>query len=540
MKKLSIIFMMCICTSAFAQKYTHADSLKGSDRPQRNDFNVTYYDLNLQVDIPNKFIKGWVGIYCTRVKNDVNQIQVDLYSNFKINSIQDEKGNNLNFKRDGNAIFVDFISKDPGLFLKVDYEGNPSVSKNAPWEPGFVFTKDKKGRPWVGVACQAVGSSIWWPSKDTQADEADSVKITVTTQSDLNVVANGNLRSEIKNGKLKTTTWFVSYPINNYDVSVNIGKYVNFNEKYKGVEATYNLDYYVLDYNLKKARKHFTQVVPMMNAFEKTLGPYPFPRDGYALVETPYLGMEHQSGIAYGNDYQIGYDGMERSGIDLKFDFIIIHETGHEWWGNSVGTKDVADMWVHEGFCTYAEALYVEELFGPDTALMYCNAWKNYIYNDKPIIGDYGVQNEGSGDMYNKGALMLHTLRWLVNDDPKWFNTIKGIQKDFRFQIVTSDQIIAYMNEKLEKDYTWFFDQYLKKAKPPVLKYELTSAGKDLQARIWFSNVSSQFKLPLFFKMGNSSWKQFEISGEPQIIIFENMEKSMFKVDTWHAYFIYE
>ncbi len=540
MKKI-IAILFTICTSSLFSQYTHADSLKGGSRPQRDVFDVFHYDLNLTLDVNKQFITGYVDIYFSvTLGGKIDNMQIDLYKNLKILSIKDSQGKDLMYKRDGNAIFIDVT---PDMLtagkIRVSYEGNPIVAKDAPWEPGFIFKKDNKGRPWIAVACQGSGASIWWPCKDTQADEADSVRIAITTQQDLTVVSNGNLRSTSPAlSGVKTTEWFVSYPINNYDVSINIGYYVNFNEKYSGTEATYDLDYYVLDYNLEKAKKHFTQVIPMLKAFEKKLGPYPFPRDGFALIETPYLGMEHQSGIAYGNKYQKGYDGVERSGIDLRFDFIIIHETGHEYWGNSITTADIADMWVHEGFCTYSEALYVEEIFGADTALMYCNAWKLLVSNDIPIIGDYGVHKEGSGDMYNKGALMLHTLRWQVNNDKKWYALIKNILKDFRFKIITGQQLIDYMNQQLGNDYTYIFEHYLKNSEPPILHYDLKEVGKDLEVNIFFINVKKGFQLNLSLNTGKDKCKLFTITDTPQKLVLKNLAKSDFKIDESHAYFL--
>jgi len=542
MKKIFFfIFVSCI-SSLFAQTYTHADSLKGGSRPERDVFDVHFYNINLNVDVQKKYISGYVDIHFGILLGGViNEMQIDLYNNFTINSIKDPNQNTLTYRRDGNALFIQLtpeLLSTPNPMIRVNYEGNPTISTNAPWEPGFEFTRDRKGRHWVSVACQGSGASIWWPCKDTQADKADSVLINITTQTDLHVISNGNKKSEKISGDKKTTTWLVSYPINNYNVSISIGNYVNFNEKYKGIETTYDLDYYVLDYNLEKAKKHFTQVVPMLNAFEKKLGPYPFPRDGFALIETPFLGMEHQSGIAYGNDFKPGYDGMERSGLPMVFDFIIVHETGHEYWGNSINTADIADMWVHEGFCTYSEALYVEELYGADTALLYCNAWKDIVENDYPILGDYGVHKEGSVDMYNKGALMLHTLRWLVNDDKKWYATILGLQKDFRFKIVTGNEVIKYMNEKLGNDYTFIFDAYLKNNLPPMLQYEMIEKGKDLEVKINFTNVPTHFYLPISIITGKNKCKTFTITTTPQTIVLKNMTKSKFKVDETHAYFI--
>lgn len=543
MKKIICNLILLISSfSLFSQtKYTHADTLRGGLRPERTAFDVYYYNINLDLDIPNKFISGSVDIYFEEVEDGVSAMQIDLFKNMKVFAIKNEKANDMQFKRDENAIFVERqepTKKGTKSKITIVYEGNPVVAKDPPWDGGFVWKKDFKNNPWVGVACQQVGASIWWPCKDEQSDEADSVKISVTVPSDLMAICNGNLRNKTILGAKTKYEWFTSYPINNYNVTLNVGKYVNFSEKYKGVEATFDLDYYVMEYNLEKAKLHFKQVIPMLDVFEKRLGPYPFPKDGYALVETPYLGMEHQSAIAYGNNYRKGYDGMERSGMPLGFDFIIVHETGHEWWGNSVGSKDVADMWIHEGFCTYSEALYVEDIYGADTALLYCNAWKMLVQNDVPVQGDFGVNKEGSGDMYNKGGLMLHTLRWLVKDDKKWFATIKGIQKDFRDKTVSGDDLVAYMNKLLGKDYTWFFDQYLKNASPPVLKYTLVQVGNDLEVTMNWEKVSDKFIMPVTIQMSPTKCKTFEITSTPQKILIPKMKSSNFKVDQTHAYFL--
>lgn len=545
LKRTILLFTFFFTSSLFAQNtYTHSDTLRGSLRLERTAFNVYYYNLDVYVDIPNKFIAGRVGIFFEVVQENVNKIQIDLFENMKITSIKDNvNGSDLKYTRDGNAIFIEPFApfvKNQKSKIYITYQGNPIEAKQPPWDGGFIWKKDKNGNPWVAVACEGIGASLWWPNKDELSDEADSVQISISYPTDLNLVAvsNGNHRSTFDLDGITHSTWFVSYPINNYNVTLNIGKYVNFSEKYTGVEATFDLDYYVMDYNLEKAKAQFKQVVPMMNCYEKMLGPYPFPKDGYALVETPYLGMEHQGAIAYGNKYKKGYDGTERSGLPMGFDFIIIHESGHEYWGNSVGAKDIADMWIHEGFCTYSEALYVECLYGADTALLYCNAWKMIVENDIPIIGDYGVNKHGSGDMYNKGALMLHTLRWLVNDDKKWFATIKNIQKDFRFKTVSGDELIAYMNNQLGADYTWFFNQYLKKVSPPVLNYQLEQKGKDLNVTIKWDKVDDDFKLPIKIKMCPKKYKSFTITSRPQLITIKKMKLIDFKVDETHAYFL--
>lgn len=539
MKRILLTLSSCLALVAVHGQFTHADSLRGALRPERTAFDMTYYDLSVEVDIPRKSIKGYNMLHFRVTDRTVSRLQVDLFSNLNVTAVTGEKGEALKYTRDGNAIFVQ-LSPDTATrrFIRVDYEGIPTAAVNPPWDGGFVWSKDKRGNPWVGVACEGIGASLWWPNKDHLSDETDSMKISVTCPTGLEAVCNGNLRNKVPMGDKTRFEWFVSYPINNYNVTLNIGKYVHLHDQYKGIEYPFDLDYYVLDYNQDKARLHFRQVKPMMECYEAKIGPYPFPRDGFALVETPYLGMEHQGAIAYGNDYLPGYAGFDYSFLNLDFDYIIIHEAGHEYWGNSVSMKDVADMWIHEGFCTYSEAIYVECKHGADTALLYCNSWKYRVANDKPVIGRYDVNKEGSTDMYYKGALMLHTLRWLVADDALWWQTIAGIQKDFYLKTTTTREIVAYMNTKLGNDYTWFFDQYLKYSSPPVLDYKLKRKGNDLEVTYKWTAVEPSFKLPVKFRTGADTWTTVNPTLKPQKITVRNMDPADFLVDEKHAYFL--
>lgn len=510
-------------------------------RPERADFNVSYYDLDVAIDPANKSIKGTVEMDFTTVKNDAApRVQIDLFKNMKVNKIYDGGGKELKYEREENAIWVTRNSGNNAgdkFQIHVDYEGSPTAAKKAPWDGGFDWKTDEKGRPWVGVAVEGTGASLWWPNKDHLSDEPDSMRISLTVPKELMAISNGNLESEEELGDKKKFNWKVSYPINNYNVSVYIGYYTHFHDVYQGSEGPYDLDYYVLDYNLDKAKTQFSQVKPMFDCYEKFLGPYPFPRDGFALVETAYLGMEHQSAIAYGNKYQNGYLGFDQSLLKLPFDYIIIHETGHEYWGNSVSMKDLADMWIHEGFCTYSEVLYVECMWGADTALKYANSWKYRVSNDIPIIGKYGVNNEGSGDMYYKGALMLHTLRWQVNDDAKWFALIKDIQRDFRFKNTTTEEMIAYINAKLGKDYTPIFNQYLRRSNAPVLKYTLVQQGKDLEVTVNWEETDPNFALDLEMTFGKGSTTPIRVTTTPQIFVLDKMKMEDFSFDQSHAYF---
>ncbi len=543
-KILVLLGLLAAGNATIAQDtFTRADSLRGGLRPERTNYDVTYYELDVEVNPDNKYIKGTVSAHMKQLVNEEKQrIQLDLFSNLTVNKIYDENGVALNFEREGNVIWVSGNSpvQTGKMFeVNIEYEGQPTIAKRAPWDGGFDWKKDENGNPWIGVSCEGIGASIWWPNKDHLYDEPDSMHIGITVPKGLMAISNGNLESEfVLEGGKTTYNWKVNYPINNYNVSLYIGKYVHFKDMYTGSEGEYDLDYYVLEYNLEKAKKQFQQVKPMFDCYEKFLGPYPFPKDGFALVESPYLGMEHQSAIAYGNQYKKGYLGRDMSFLGLNFDYIIIHETGHEYWGNSVGMSDIADMWINEGFCTYSEALYVECMNGADTALKYCNSWKYRVQNDIPVIGQYGVNNEGSGDMYYKGALMLHTLRWQVNNDALWFKTIKDIQRDFRNKTVSTTELVAYINQKLGKDYTWLFNQYLHKAKPPVLSYTAEQKGKNIELTVQWTGVDADFKMPISVLKKKEALQVLAVTNQPQTFIIPKTKLADFDFDKEHAYFL--
>ncbi|HEX9653365.1 MAG TPA: M1 family metallopeptidase, partial [bacterium] len=375
---------------------------------------------------------------------------------------------------------------------------NPIVAQRPPWDGGFTWEHDKAGNPWVVVTCQGTGASLWWPNKDHQADEPDSMMISITVPPGLENISNGRLRARtVLPDSWTRCDWFVSYPINNYNVTINIGKYSHFSEWYVSNGDSLSLDYYVMPENLEKAKSHFKQVKPMMACFEKFFGKYPFPRDGYKLVESPHTGMEHQSAVAYGNLYLGGYRGRTWSEVGLKFDFIIIHETAHEWWGNSVTSKDIADMWIHESFGAYAEALFIECQWGRQESLKYINGKKPSVVNDRPIIGAYGVHKSGSGDMYDKGQLVLNTLRSVINNDPLWFSILHGLAETFKYQTITADDIFNYINEKTGQDLTYFFNQYFRHSNVPLLMVETRKKGKSVEARYKWQADVPDFRMPI-------------------------------------------
>ena len=488
MRYISLIFLSLIFSfSAVSQKFTYSDSLRGNLSEFRLCYDVFYYDLNVTVDDhQQKLINSSNTIHAIAISS-FQKLQIDLFESLKIHSIEFEE-KILEFERIHNAVFVNFprvINVNEKINFKVMYSGKPRVAVNPPWDGGFSWEKDKNGNSWIGVSCQGLGASSWWPCKDHQSDEPDSMNITSTVRYPLQVISNGKKKSDKTffsdklQSKANKSSWFVSYPINNYNVTLCIGDYKYFNDYHVNNYDTLDLDYYVLKYNYNKAKDHFQQVKPMLECFEKYFGPYPFYKDGYTLIETPYLGMEHQSAIAYGNNYLPGYNGNRQFISGLDFDYIIIHETGHEWWGNSITTNDIADMWIHEGFCTYSEVLYVECIYGYDIMLDYVNNQKRSVRNDKPIIGPYNVNKKGSNDMYQKGSLMLHTLRSLIDNDSLWFSIIKGISEEFKYQIVDGAEIIEYINEKVDLDLYYFFQQYLYKSEIPTFEYKTQKKGRE-------------------------------------------------------------
>ncbi len=498
MKKVLPFFALGIILSSNAQhyQYTEQDTLRGSITMEREWWDLSFYHLDIEVKPEEKFIAGSTTIrYHVLKENQV--LQIDLQPPLKINKILQENVE-LEFDTNGNAHFVHLEKpqkKDALNELIVYYSGYPKQAVRAPWDGGFSWKKDTSGKPFVATSCQGLGASVWWPNKDHMYDEVDSMAISIKAPKDLVSVANGKLRNIEEGESTKTYHWYVSNPINNYGVNVNIADYVNFGETYSGEKGELQLDYYVLRNNIEKAKQQFKQVPMMMKAFEHWFGPYPFYEDSFKLVEVPYLGMEHQSSITYGNMYQNGYLGndLSGSGWGLEFDFIIIHEAGHEWFANNITYRDIADMWIHESFTAYSENLYLDYHFGNKAASEYVIGTRKNIKNDKPIIGPYGVNKRGSGDMYYKGANMLHTLRQLIEDDQHWREILRGLNKEFYHQTVSTKQIEDYLSKHTKKDLTAFFNQYLRTAKVPVLEYKIEA--NTLKYR--YLNVVEDFDMPV-------------------------------------------
>ena len=544
MRYFLLISLSLISLSLISQEYTFSDSLRGNLSKKRTCYDVFFYDLNIIIDEKKKAIINSFNDFHIKSIDDFSKIQIDLFNNLEINKIVFEN-KTLEYQRLSNAVFIDFprqINKGELISFRVHYSGNPRVAVNPPWDGGFSWELDNNDNPWIGVSCQGLGASSWWPCKDHQSDEPDSMKITCTVRTPLKVISNGNQIKQkiIYSNDLKSeanqSTWFVSYPINNYNVTLSIADYSHFRDTYISNSDTLDLDYYVLTYNLEKARSHFKQVKPMLKCFEYLFGQYPFHNDGFSLVETPYLGMEHQSAIAYGNNYLPGYNGNKNFIAGLDFDYIIIHETGHEWWGNSITTNDIADMWVHEGFCTYSEVLYVECIYGYEVMLDYIENQKRFVQNDKPIVGNYNVNKRGSNDMYQKGSLMLHTLRNVINDDSLWFSIIKGISEDFKYKVIDGVDILDYIKNKVKIDLKTFFEQYLYNRRIPIFEYKIQKEGREF-VLLYRWNAIKDFNMKLFINDGQknilihpeSQWKEFSL-GNIDIKSF-NIRDDLFYID---------
>lgn len=496
MRFIILIIVLGICFKSNAQ-YSKGDSLRGTINENRAWWDVQHYHLNIQLDVNQKFIKGYTNIIYKTLTTQ-KKMQIDLQEPLQIDSVIFHSQKCM-WKHDFNAWLIELAQQSELTdSIRIYYSGKPRAAKFPPWDGGFSWKKDDKGRPWIGVSCQGLGASVWWPNKDHQYDEPDKgMRISVTLPDSLTNISNGKLVSVITNTNL-TTTWNykVFNPINNYDVTLNSGHYVTVKDSFIGINGLLKIEYVVLDYNRSKIESHLKiDTHDMLKSFEYWFGPYPFYEDGFRLVETSYLGMEHQSAIAYGNKFKKGYLGTDRSrtGVGLLWDFIIVHESGHEWFGNNITCKDNADMWIHEGFTTYSEVLFMESKWGKDSAWKYVRGLRKNIRNDRPLIGDYGVNNEGSGDIYDKGANMIHNIRQVMDNDSLFHEILLGMNKDFAKKIVSTKEIEEHMIARSGKDLQPIFDQYLRTRKVPVLEYKIVK-GKLIYK---WSNCIKGFNMPV-------------------------------------------
>jgi len=482
--------------------YTHADTLRGSNGPARTWWDVQFYDLHVRVSLADSSVKGWNAI-TYRVLQPSRDMQIDLQQPLEIDSIVQD-GRKLTYRRDGSAFFVTLRANQRAgetRAITVWYHGKPHVGRRLPWDGGFTFARDSLGQPWIATANEGVGASIWWPNKDYLGDEPDSQRIAITVPDPMIDVSNGRLRSTTHNRDGTTTyEWFVTSPINNYDVTINAGQYAHFSDTLDGEAGRLTLDFWPLAYHADTAKRQFQQVIPMLHCFEHWFGPYPWFADGYKLVETPHLGMEHQSAIAYGNHFLNGYLGhdLSRTGIGLQWDFIIVHESAHEWFGNNISDQDRADMWLHESFANYAEGIYTECRLGKTAGAAYMIGARAGVRNDRPIIPAYGVNAQGSGDMYPKGGNLLLTIRTIIDDDAKWRDILRGLNKAFYHQTVTGRQVEDYISREAGIDLSRVFAQYLTTTQIPVFEYRVQVAerGGGMLSYHW-ANVVPGFDMPV-------------------------------------------
>ncbi len=511
MNKYLILFLLLVNSlcNIFSQEFTLQDTLRGSITAERVWWDLTHYELSIQVNPESNQLSGNNIISYTVLAQD-SILQLDLQDTMRISNVV-QNGERLSFSRNGNVYLIYLNDKQPlgsTQKLHVFFNGKPKISKLPPWDGGMTWAFDDNGNHFVATSVQGEGASLWWPCKDHMYDEPDSMKMHITVPAGLMDVSNGRLTAvDSLENDLVRFTWNVTNPINNYGVNINVGDYTHFSETYEGLDGDLTCDYYVLSYNENKAKRQFRQVPMMLEAFEHWFGPYPFYEDGFKLVEVPYLGMEHQSSVTYGNGYENGYRGrdLSRTGWGNKFDFIIIHESGHEWFANNITNRDIADMWIHESFTAYSESLYLDYHFGKEAGREYVRGTRANIKNDRPIIGYYDVNHSGSGDMYYKGANMLNTIRSIIGDDELWREILVGLNDTFRHSTVTTQQIEEYIINKSKYDLKSTFNQYLRTADVPILEWEKKGDA------LWFrwTNCLIEFNMPVELNSTRTNIKIF-------------------------------
>lgn len=472
-------------------EFTRKDSLHGGLSPMRTCYDVTFYHLTIKPEPKTKTISGSVEM-TFEVKTPTAEIQLDLANKLEIAGIYDGE-NKLQFEREFDAIRVQFpshLQTGVSKTIIIVYGGKPQSARKPPWDGGLVWKKDKNKNPWIGVACEDEGASIWWPLKDHMTDEPDSVRISIEVPKGLKGISNGKLVEVIKGEQTDTWVWQTSYPINLYNITFYVGDFEKITIPHQNKE----LEFYVLPYSAEKAKEHFKQTVPILEYFEKAFGEYPWWNDGFKMVESPFEGMEHQTAIAYGNGY--------KNSPPYYFDYIILHETAHEWWGNSLSATDMSELWLHEGFATYSEAMYVEEKFGYQAYLNYLLMYRIGILNKRPVIGprDVHYTKYKDGDLYVKGAWFLHSLRFAIDNDSLFTAIIQTFAVENRMQSVTTEDFLNLVKRKTGKDFGWLFQQYLYQRESPVLVYQYKPGEEKNTVSYYWENTVEGFNLPVLFK----------------------------------------
>ncbi|MFD1770966.1 M1 family metallopeptidase [Sphingobacterium suaedae] len=538
-----IAFLMSTIGTTHAQLmkakdlFSKADSLRGTLTPLRTCYDMQYYHLDVKVDIDNRFIAGNNRFQFQAVE-DFDKLQFDLFENLSVDKVT-YHGLPVNFSRSYNAVFVEFpqtIKKGVIDSFVVYYSGTPIAATRAPWDGGFDWKKDKNGKPWIATACQGLGASVWWPNKDHQSDEVDSMLISVAVPNGVINVSNGRLiKTEKMDPHYTKYHWKVTNPINNYNVALNIGDYVHTHENYQGEKGPLTVDYYVLRENQDRINHLKKNAKETLDAFEHWFGPYPFYEDGYKLVETAHLGMEHQSAVAYGNKYQNGYLGRDGSGTGwgLKWDFIVVHESGHEWFGNNITSNDLADMWIHESFTNYSEALFIDYHYGKEASQAYVHGNRQGILNDKPIQGPYGVNKEGSGDMYVKGGVLHNMLRTIIDDDKKWRSILRGLNEKFYHKTVDYSDIVQYVNIQSGFDLSSVFEQYVQRKSIPILEIKRQKDGQ-IACR-WIAETNN-FQMPIHLGKTGEQKTRYLVTSTFQTLPIRVDEISDVAVDTFNYY----
>lgn len=538
---LFAVFSLQAGAQARQKTFTHADTLRGTINAERSWWDVQQYDISVAPDYENKTIRGTNRIVYKVVEESYPAyMQLDLQQPMQLDSVLFGK-RQLPFTREGNAFHVQVPKQ---RYNSIDtivtyFHGQPRVAVRPPWDGGWIFTKDSLQRPWMSVACQGLGASVWYPCKDHQSDEPNlGAQLTIAAPDTLIAIGNGRMTAQHTVDHITVRTFTVRNPINNYTIIPYMGKYAHFSDTLHGEKGVLDMNFWPLDYNLDRAKKQFTQAKDMLRAFEYWFGPYPFYEDGYQLIEAPHLGMEHQSAVAYGNHYQNGYLGrdLSRTGWGLKWDFIIVHESGHEWFANNITTKDIADMWVHEGFTNYSETLFTEYYYGREAGNDYNYGIRKNIRNDVPIIGSYGVNDEGSGDMYYKGANMLHSIRHAIDNDVTFRQILRGLNKTFYHQTVTTQQIEQYISKQAGIDFSKVYDQYLRTTQVPSFEYHVN--GGKISFR--FTNCVKGFNLPIVLRKDNdvlklkptTEWQTAAISDAQKDLVNKSLIERLFYVNS--------
>lgn len=512
--------------------FTRADSVRGMLTPLRTCYDVLFYELDVTIDPGNRLVSGHTVIRFRSLAPS-DSIQIDLYANMKIEKIL-YRQQELSYSRAYNAVFVHLPEPlHTGAIEEIDiyYAGKPQLPEIEIMSGGFFWMQNREGKPWIESVCQGAGASLWWPCKDHLSDEPDSMKISITVPRELDEISNGRLlkKTVVPDNKVRYD-WYVSYPINNYNVAVNIGDYVHFTDQYIRGHDTLALNYHCMPYNLSKAKQLFQYVKPMLTLFEKLFGPYPFPRDGFTVMESVYP-MEHQGAVSIGYFNQ-PFNSDQYDSSELKR--LMWHEVAHEWWGNSITNKDMADMWIHESFATYAEVLAYEAFSGKEAMMKYLSY--QHPSNKEPIIGVYDVNHFHMGDMYGKGALMLHTFRNVLNNDTLWFGILKGLQEHFRYQTVTTEDIVGFINKAAQKNYTSFFDQYLRFAAIPELQLQCEKQGNSLQVKYKWNVDVKDFNMPVKITTSKNRFQLIYPTTQWQTMKLADMNETDMAADTDNFY----